>query len=120
MDKAKFTASQADDAVRIAVSGGKTSREVAEQRILNQLGGPNTPGVLNIINPVGGRWGLLDNTSLGVMERFTVPNITTGLSATIGSGIGLGNQSLGTFASGISTGLYSAGNAAEVRLGIGK
>ena len=120
VNKAKLTAGQTDDAVRIAVSGSKTSREVAEQRILNQLGGPNTPGVLNKVNPVGGRWGLLDDTSLGVMERFTVPNIGTGLSAAIGSGIGLGNQSLGAFASGISTGLYSGGGSTEVRRSIGK
>ncbi|WP_050407335.1 RHS repeat-associated core domain-containing protein [Massilia sp. NR 4-1] len=80
------TAEAADDAVRLAVGGGKTSREVAEQRVLNAMGGPNTPGVLNKANPVGGRPWLLNNPSLGVIDGIFVPNIGKGLSTAIGVG----------------------------------
>lgn len=48
----------ADNALRWAVSGGKTAREIAEQLRIKELGG--VAGLENIVNPIGAaRKGLL-------------------------------------------------------------
>ena len=44
-----------DAAGRIAVYGGKASREVAEQLKLDELGGRDAPGILNMVNPISRR-----------------------------------------------------------------
>lgn len=49
----KFTQAEVDAAERSAVSGGKTAREVAEQLKLDELGGRDAPGILNLVNPIG-------------------------------------------------------------------
>ena len=54
----KITQEAADNALRWAVSGGKTAREIAEQLRINELGG--VAGLENIVNPIGAaRKGLL-------------------------------------------------------------
>ena len=54
----RFTQEEADGAERIAVAGGKTAREVAEQQKIDQLGGIGELG--NARNPIGrGRFGLM-------------------------------------------------------------
>ncbi|MFC5768916.1 RHS repeat-associated core domain-containing protein, partial [Thauera sinica] len=66
--------SSIDDAVRAAVSGSKTSREVAEQLTLNNMGGVNATGVLNVVNPIGSaRSGLLNNPTLGNITSIATP-----------------------------------------------
>jgi RHS repeat-associated protein len=95
--KARFgadTEKAAGDAVRMSVSGGKTSREVAEQRILNSLGGPKASGVLNKANPVGGRPQLLNNPNLGNIDRIAVPDISRGAAAAAGGVGGAGSASV--------------------------
>ena len=87
------SAEAADDAIRLSVGGGKTSREVAEQRVLNSWGGPKTEGVLNKVNPVGGRPGLLANESLGVVQGIYVPRLSNGAAVAAGAGIGAGFNS---------------------------
>lgn len=51
----KITPAQARTAVRTEVRGGKTAREVAEQRKINSLGGARSTGgtLLNKVNPIG-------------------------------------------------------------------
>jgi hypothetical protein len=49
----KFTQAEVDVAERIFVGGGKTAREIAEQRLIDGLGGVDSPDVLNIRNPIG-------------------------------------------------------------------
>lgn len=78
-------AASANNAIRLSVPGNTTAREIAEQRILFSMGGKNADGVLNQINPIGGRLGLLDNTSLGVADSIFVPNISMGTSAVSGA-----------------------------------
>lgn len=51
----KFTQAEVDLAERIGVSGGKTTREIAEQLKLDSLGGRDASGVLNKVNPIGDR-----------------------------------------------------------------
>jgi len=75
----------ASDAMRLSVAGGRTSREVAEQRILNSMGGPNSPNVLNRVNPVGGRPWLLGDESLGVIGGIYVPRMGAGASGGVGA-----------------------------------
>jgi RHS repeat-associated protein len=82
------SAEAADDAIRLSVGGGKTSREVAEQRVLNSWGGPRTEGVLNRVNPVGGRPGLLADESLGIVQGIYVPRISNGAAVAAGAGAG--------------------------------
>ena len=53
------------------------------------MGGPNTTGVLNRVNPVGGRPWLLNNTSLGMIDGIYVPNIGAGVSVGLGGSAGL-------------------------------
>jgi RHS repeat-associated protein len=49
--EARFTAAEVANAQRIEVLGGKTAREVAEQLMIDSLGG--TDRLLNIVNPIG-------------------------------------------------------------------
>lgn len=49
----RFTQAEVDAAQRIAVSGGKTAREIAEQQKIDELGGVDS--LLNIRNPIGAR-----------------------------------------------------------------
>jgi hypothetical protein len=47
----KFTQAEVDAAERIAVSGGKTAREIAEQLKIDEMGGIDN--LLNVRNPIG-------------------------------------------------------------------
>ncbi len=49
----KFTQAEANAAARIPVPGGKTKREVAEQKLIDTLGGLKGGNLLNKVNPVG-------------------------------------------------------------------
>ena len=49
----KFTQVEADAAERLAVGGGKTQREVAEQLKVDEMGGIDN--LLNRVNPIGSR-----------------------------------------------------------------
>ena len=52
----KFTQEQVDNAIRTEVPGGKTQREIAEQRRINDLTdgvGASSDKVLNKVNPIG-------------------------------------------------------------------
>ncbi len=83
----KLGVDNASDAIRFSVGGGKLSREVAEQRVLNSLGGPGASNVLNKVNPIGSaRTSYLDDLSIGVADSIYVPNISFGMSALSGGG----------------------------------
>jgi RHS repeat-associated protein len=60
----KITQEAADNAIRTEVLGGKTAREIAEQRRINELTngvGAADPGIANKVNPIGpSRQHLLD------------------------------------------------------------
>ncbi|GAA1138006.1 RHS repeat-associated core domain-containing protein [Kribbella jejuensis] len=47
----KFTQAEADNAARQGVVGNKTSREIAEQMMIDRLGGINN--LRNVVNPIG-------------------------------------------------------------------
>jgi RHS repeat-associated protein len=47
----RFTQAEVDAAMRISVSGGRVAREVAEQQMIDSLGG--IKGLLNLRNPIG-------------------------------------------------------------------
>ncbi len=47
----KFSQSEVDGAQRISVQGGRTAREIVEQRTIDEFGG--TSQLLNIRNPIG-------------------------------------------------------------------
>jgi len=68
----KITQSAANNATKFEVLGGKTSREVAEQRVIDARGG--LPSLANRENPVGGRYGLLNNQQLGVISKDNLIN----------------------------------------------
>jgi hypothetical protein len=53
MRSGRFMQAEVAAAERIAVSGGRTAREVAEQRKIDELGG--IPKPLNQRNPIGPR-----------------------------------------------------------------
>jgi hypothetical protein len=58
----KFTQAEVNAAQRIAVSGGKTAREIAEQMKIDDLGGIKGGNLWNIRNPIGwARFGLMPN-----------------------------------------------------------
>lgn len=58
--KGKFTQQEVDAAARVAVAGGKTQREIAEQSMIDAMGGID--GLLNELNPMGPkRFGLMPN-----------------------------------------------------------
>ncbi|MDP3650856.1 MAG: RHS repeat-associated core domain-containing protein [Rhodoferax sp.] len=86
----KFAAEATDDAVRLSIAGGKTSREVAEQRTLNLMRETNAAeDILNISNSVGkAREGLLTDISLGIADDIFVPNVGWGVSAASGGAAG--------------------------------
>jgi RHS repeat-associated protein len=50
--------------IKIPVRGGKTAREVVEQRVLDRLGGVTRGYIENVVNPVGGRPELLKTTPM--------------------------------------------------------
>lgn len=71
----KITQEVAGSAKVFEVLGGKTSREVAEQRMANQLGGVGTGSLANKVNPIGAsRSSLLDDPSLGVISSSNLFN----------------------------------------------
>ncbi|MGL5825497.1 MAG: RHS repeat-associated core domain-containing protein, partial [Nocardioides sp.] len=49
----KFTADEVANAARQSVAGGRSAREVAEQTMIDRLGG--TKNLLNVVNPIGPR-----------------------------------------------------------------
>jgi len=71
----KITQEVASSANVFEVLGGKTSREVAEQRMANQLGGVGTGSLANKVNPIGAsRSGLLDDPLLGAISSNNLFN----------------------------------------------
>ena len=52
--------------------GGTTSREVAEQRLIDARG--FVPSLENIRNPIGGRLGLLNDEGLGIVTKNNLVN----------------------------------------------
>jgi RHS repeat-associated protein len=63
----KIAESAASRAGKFEVLGGKVSREVAEQRMIDRLGG--VEGLANKVNPIGGRPHLAADTTLGIMSK---------------------------------------------------
>lgn len=56
----KFTPDEVENAAQIAINGGKTSREVAEQSMIDAMGGIDE--LLNYVNPIGPkRFGFMPN-----------------------------------------------------------
>jgi hypothetical protein len=52
----KITQEAADAAMRTEVQGGKTAREIAEQRRINEITngvGASSPDIANKVNPIG-------------------------------------------------------------------
>jgi uncharacterized protein RhaS with RHS repeats len=90
-----------DDAVRVSVSGGKSSREVAEQFTLNNMGGVGESGVLNLKNPIGAaRQGLLSNSNLGNVTSIATPAQSMFSPIASGSTTGAGLNLFGSGSSG--------------------
>jgi RHS repeat-associated protein len=80
-----FSPQQTQNAVRLEVLGGRTAREIAEQRALTGLGGPDAVGVLNKLNPIGGR----PHLGLGgPIDDFVSGAAVPGLSNAVYSGTG--------------------------------
>jgi RHS repeat-associated protein len=72
--------------VRIGVAGGKTSREVAEQRVLDAMRLRGVQGILNVRNPVGAaRQQLLTQPGLGQIGSVYAPSASNFLSASAGA-----------------------------------
>jgi hypothetical protein len=68
----------ADDAIRFSVSNGslKASREVAEQNLIDAIGGIENGSLLNALNPIGAsRQGLLATPGYGEITGAAVPNL---------------------------------------------
>jgi len=68
----RITESAAQNANLYEVLGGQTSREVAEQRLIDSSGG--VPSLANKLNPVGGRLNLLNDPTLGVISNSNLVN----------------------------------------------
>ncbi len=82
----------ASSAIRFEVTGSQISREVAEQRLINSVGGIRNGSLLNKVNPIGtGRQGALETPGLGDISRIALPNLlgNTG-GGILGGSIGLG------------------------------
>ena len=83
-----------DAKVKMAVAGGKGSREVAEQGVLNAMGGKRAPGVLNAVNPIGtARQGMMNNPALGNIGTVYAKGTPLGEVA-IGAAAALNNNEL--------------------------
>lgn len=67
MNSGKTTSTAVESATKLEVLGGKTAREVAEQRTINQIGGLDK--LANKVNPIGGRPQLLDDLGLGRISK---------------------------------------------------
>ena len=84
MASGKITPQVAGSAKVFEVLGGKTSREVAEQRMANQLGGVGTGSLANKVNPIGSsRTGLLDEPSLVAITSSNLVNWSGVLGAEV-------------------------------------
>ncbi len=60
----KFTADEVANAARQGVTGGRTAREIAEQTMIDRMGGIDN--LLNLVNPIGPRrFGLMPNQPYG-------------------------------------------------------
>ena len=94
----KITEKAAQAAQKFEILGGKTAREVAEQRIINGLGGVGNLG--NKVNPIGGRMNLLEDSALGVATKNNLIN----WSGVVGADLGINLSFASTPASG-ETGL---------------
>jgi len=82
----------ADSAIRFAISNGsiKGSREVAEQALIDSVGGIGQGNLLNSLNPIGAaRQGLKSISGYGEIEKIAVPNfLGNGGGAGVGGVIG--------------------------------
>jgi RHS repeat-associated protein len=85
-------ADAADNAIRFAVSNGnvQTSREVAEQSLINSVGGIDNGSLLNALNPIGPkRAAFMTTPGYGDITSVAVPNLLgDGAGAAVGGGIG--------------------------------
>ena len=71
--------------------GGKTAREVAEQRVIQKLGGIER--LENKVNPVGGRMDLLRDASLGAVTKDNLINWNSVIGADLALDLGLTSTS---------------------------
>jgi hypothetical protein len=86
-----------ENAIRFSVSnaGSATSRQVAEQRVIEALGGIGNAPLRNALNPIGqARQDLLAVPGLGDITGAAVPNLLgssggAALGGAIGAGINL-------------------------------
>jgi len=69
VDNGFITQNAADNATLYEVLGGKTSREVAEQSVIDSYGGID--GLANQVNPIGGRPALATNPALAAITLLT-------------------------------------------------
>ena len=72
VNNGKMTSMAANTATKFEVLGGKTAREVAEQRAINEIGGISE--LANKVNPIGGRPQLLDDVGLGRVTKDNLVN----------------------------------------------
>lgn len=114
----KITTEAAKVAQKFEVLGGKTAREVAEQRTINGLGGIGK--LENKVNPVGGRMNLLDDASLGTASKNNLINWPGVIAADFGIDSGFaslsasGNANLSTFTNGVSLAPYGGSSLSGV------
>jgi hypothetical protein len=64
------------------VLGGKTSREVAEQSVIDSYGGIDS--LVNQVNPIGGRPALATNPALGNVTGNNIVNWGSAAAADVG------------------------------------
>jgi RHS repeat-associated protein len=82
VDNGFITQEAADSAQLFEVLGGKTSREVAEQAMIDSYGGVDN--LANTVNPIGGRPGLASNPTLGNIVSNNLTNWGNVTAADVG------------------------------------
>lgn len=82
VDNGFITQEAADSAQLFEVLGGKTSREVAEQAMIDSYGGVDN--LANTVNPIGGRPGLASNPTLGNVVNNNLTNWGSVTAADVG------------------------------------
>lgn len=88
-----FSDKALNNSARIEIIGSKTTREIAEQRVLTGLGGKNAAGILNKVNPIGGRPGLgLSGSIDEFATNVAVPGVSNAIFGGVGVATGVGNN----------------------------
>ncbi len=82
VDNGFITQNAADNATLYEVLGGKTSREVAEQSVIDSYGGIDN--LANQVNPIGGRPALATNPALGNVTSNNLVNWGSAAAADVG------------------------------------